>query len=63
MNYRIIAVSVLSLNFAIAQDVLSQTCVDTDGDGWGWDGFNSCRMPDSTTGSSECIDTDGDGWG
>ncbi len=32
-------------------------CIDTDGDGWGWDGTGSCRVA--------CIDTDpvGDGWG
>lgn len=31
-------------------------CVDTDGDGWGWDGYASCRM-------LACPDPDGDGWG
>lgn len=30
-------------------------CIDTDGDGWGWDGTSSCEMP--------CVDNDGDGWG
>lgn len=35
-------------------------CVDSDGDGWGWDGSKSCKID-----SSEyiCVDTDGDGWG
>ena len=32
-------------------------CIDTDGDGWGWDGMSSCQV------SAECIDVDGDGWG
>ena len=36
-------------------------CVDTDGDGWGWNGFASCRPPKE--GDTVCIDTDGDGWG
>ncbi len=30
-------------------------CVDSDGDGWGWDGSQSCE--------AECVDDDGDGWG
>jgi len=36
-------------------------CVDPDGDGWGWNGSHSCKMPAST--QTQCIDTDGDGWG
>ena len=40
--------------------VSAQQCVDTDGDGWGWDGSQSCLIP-ATAGA--CIDTDGDGWG
>jgi len=55
-------------------DTLAQTsCVDTDpvGDGWGWDGSESCVVGDNTdntadnTSSSACVDTDpvGDGWG
>ncbi len=44
-------------------------CIDTDGDGWGWDGADSCQIPASesnppiTLPTSACIDTDGDGWG
>ena len=42
-------------------------CVDSDGDGWGWDGVQSCRVsgPDGSPVPvlTECIDTDGDGWG
>lgn len=34
-----------------------QICLDTDGDGWGWNGSSSCLV------SADCIDTDGDGWG
>jgi len=32
-------------------------CVDSDGDGWGWDGIKSCLVDEP------CLDTDGDGWG
>jgi len=37
-------------------------CIDTgiQGDGWGWDGTQSCRI-EITAG--DCIDFDGDGWG
>lgn len=35
-------------------------CIDTDGDGWGWDGEMSCRI---NSPPGECIDPDGDGWG
>ncbi len=39
------------------------TCEDVDGDGWGWDGFSSCKMNHSNNSIGECLDTDGDGWG
>jgi len=38
-------------------------CVDTDGDGWGWDGSMSCRIADVPPVLTECVDPDGDGWG
>jgi len=43
-------------------------CIDTDGDGWGWDGQQSCRAMDDDgqpmpIQHGECIDADGDGWG
>ncbi len=39
-------------------------CVDTDGDGWGWDGQQSCVMQSiARAATTACIDTDGDGWG
>ena len=44
---------------------MSSQCVDSDGDGWGWDGFNTCLIGEdaaNTIDVSECIDTDGDGW-
>lgn len=52
-------------------------CIDTDGDGWGWNGTASCKLAASgslltsqtnTIGidpvsASICVDSDGDGWG
>lgn len=52
-------------------------CVDHDGDGWGWNGVDSCRIGNvevSRRGRSnpfdsdrtvtvQCEDSDGDGWG
>ena len=45
-------------------------CIDADGDGWGWDGEKSCRIPLSVQNSNEnsadiCVDTPplNDGWG
>ncbi len=38
-------------------------CVDLDGDGWGWDGQNSCRIEGVVAVAGECVDYDGDGWG
>lgn len=32
-------------------------CIDSDGDGYGWDGIRTCSV------ASACIDEDGDGWG
>lgn len=45
-------------------------CVDADGDGWGWDGTRSCRIPPGIRNSNEnsaanCVDTPplNDDWG
>ena len=47
-------------------------CVDDNGDGWGWDGVQSCQVGSDSSnnrggstgsGSSNCIDDNGDGWG
>lgn len=45
-------------------------CIDTDGDGYGWNGVESCRIADGENtnsggqnSNSVCIDTDGDGYG
>lgn len=52
----------LSVPFAKAS---ANQCVDTGvvGDGWGWDGTQSCRIDINITAGGECIDADGDGWG
>ncbi len=36
-------------------------CTDSDGDGWGWDSANTCRIGHTQTGT--CEDSDGDYWG
>lgn len=49
-------------------------CVDTDGDGWGWNGSASCIVSggaqdftgapnNRSSNSGACVDSDGDGWG
>lgn len=45
---------------------LASECVDSDGDGWGWDGTNSCIVTSPVTPpESRCVDTPplNDGWG
>ncbi len=46
--------------------VQAQTCVDHDGDGWGWNGVASCLIDPSASpgaGTNSCVDEDGDGYG
>ncbi len=59
--------TIVVCNSSFAQDTTTN-CVDSDGDGWGWDGANSCRLTEDLTPEPEfstqfCTDTDGDGWG
>ena len=46
---------------------LAQECIDSDGDGWGWDGSQSCLVTTQSAApasvASACIDSDGDGYG
>lgn len=52
---------------------VTRVCLDSDGDGWGWNGVESCRVdvPAETASNNDvvpfddalCVDTDGDGWG
>ena len=41
------------------------TCIDPDGDGFGWNGFATCdpTIPENIIDPPPCIDTDGDGYG
>lgn len=39
-----------------------QVCFDPDGDGWGWNGVESCRV-ETVDEELACFDPDGDGWG
>jgi hypothetical protein len=56
-------------SISIGFNTAEKKCVDTDGDGWGWDGEKSCKMSDSTQNNNSagntgiCIDEDGDGYG
>ena len=44
-------------------------CIDTDGDGFGWNGFATCDPSEGAAPNDDqpivlqCIDTDGDGFG
>jgi len=42
--------------------VTARVCIDSDGDGWGWDGEKSCKTGTPVI-SRTCLDEDGDGWG
>ena len=53
--------SILVNGAAVAQHVPGSECIDSDGDGWGWNGTASCRI--ETTSAGTCVDNDGDGWG
>ncbi len=74
------AVSIFGLlALVLAQTATAQqadSCVDSDGDGWGWNGVASCLVSSDqgaeqgaeqgvSGGSSAgiCVDSDGDGWG
>ena len=57
MKHRILFLVLLAVPFGIR----AGECIDSDGDGWGWDGAGSCRIGHVET--VECIDADGDGWG
>lgn len=40
------------------------SCIDDDGDGWGWNGTSSCQVGAAQpTSGGLCVDDDGDGWG
>lgn len=62
LKVRLFVVGCLVLAGLSLQPVLAQSCVDSDGDGWGWDGSASCTV-NSQASTAACIDPDGDGWG
>lgn len=43
----------------------SGACVDSDGDGYGWNGSSTCLVnaPDNSQSGAACVDSDGDGYG
>ena len=46
------------------EETQSPVCIDTDGDGWGWDGSQTCVVePTVQPVAGICIDSDGDGYG
>ncbi len=64
--------ALLSASLMLTPTGHAQECVDSDGDGWGWDGTRSCQITAFTSNASAattsnsgalCIDSDGDGWG
>ena len=57
-------------SLAICNPAFAAECIDFDGDGWGWDGTNSCFLGVRTEvnqpqapGAGACLDSDGDGFG
>lgn len=50
---------------APVEPILVGTCMDPDGDGFGWNGFATCdpTIPENIIDPPPCIDTDGDGYG
>ena len=48
--------------FTVYSSLASAECVDSDGDGYGWDGKKTCIV-NAVSNSQKCIDPDGDGWG
>lgn len=57
MKMRCLVVLLVTASFGIQ----AGECIDSDGDGWGWNGVESCQI--GQLASRECIDADGDGWG
>ncbi len=62
---RICFISALSMTFSVTV-ASATTCLDPDGDGWGWDGVQTCipnQVAADKSSSGSCLDSDGDGYG
>lgn len=57
------AILALVLTISFISHAAPGACADPDGDGWGWNGVDSCKVASSQLSSESCIDDDGDGWG
>ena len=56
--------NVQGMIFQPPEPAMSAVCIDTDGDGYGWDGSATCLVEaTNSAGTAPCVDTDGDGWG
>lgn len=53
----------LATTLSLSGSVFSSMCIDSDGDGWGWTGTESCRVDSGAAVMRVCVDSDGDGWG
>ncbi len=63
ISNRFIFSSLVSIGISlVAIPASATTCIDNDGDGWGWDGSKSCLISPLTN-DKDCVDPDGDGWG
>jgi len=68
MIFRCVSSSALLLaGLLICNPAFAQQCVDSDGDGYGWDGFDTCTVLQAVSNpaanNTECVDVDGDGYG
>ena len=68
MIFRCVSSSALLLaGLLIFNPTFAQQCVDSDRDGYGWDGFDTCIVSQAVSNlvanNNECVDVDGDGYG
>lgn len=61
----VISLAAISLAAIPLTATAQSACIDSDGDGWGWDGSQSCVVTQAvvTQTSVACLDPDGDGYG
>lgn len=62
-----LAALLVAATWSPASHAQTGACVDTDGDGYGWNGVSTCdpnaSSPDTAAAVGACIDSDGDGYG